>query len=445
MKRVISVLIVLVIGILSSFPFNAFTVSDSRELTFADGSGAYRINFSGRHADVTRYALGENSVGIDLFYEIGAVCAYEDHVIFFCDDTRNDQTVVSIYDADTGSVDSFALFGRLLYGDTDFCCDGDWIYVESYRSVGEISVYSFDGTHTGTLRFLDSITSLTPAFDGGAYAVCAKRLYRLSAGSCTEIPGAQVSSPLFSAGEDVLLSAFGQAYVLRGDRIVNSFEVDTDGIVTAGCVIGNRVYYPCSGRIYGYDLSTGMKVCYYDCGDFDALYAVGNTVHAVNKSTGNRNVIPISRFTEFEPPDQEGGGPEQGIGYEIASDAYRIDWTNFQISRIPPETSVAAFRSKMKYSGYSMAVYKDAAERKSGNVGTAMTAVFSSGSGSITFELSVDGDLTGEGNRNSRDLTIVMDYLIGAADFNGVYTIAADLSDDGIVDTVDLALFIRSI
>ena len=74
-----------------------------------------------------------------------------------------------------------------------------------------------------------------------------------------------------------------------------------------------------------------------------------------------------------------------------------------------------------------------------------MTAVFSSGGNEFTFELSVNGDLTGEGNSNSRDVNLLLDYLIGAAYFNGVYTVAADLSNDGRIDAVDVALMKRTL
>ena len=97
----------------------------------------------------------------------------------------------------------------------------------------------------------------------------------------------------------------------------------------------------------------------------------------------------------------------------------------------------------MRYDDRSVALYRDGDLKTSGNVGTAMTAVFSSDSGSVTFELSVNGDLTGEGNCNSRDVYTLLDYLIGAADFNGVYSLAADLSGDGTVDAVDAAMMKR--
>ena len=93
----------------------------------------------------------------------------------------------------------------------------------------------------------------------------------------------------------------------------------------------------------------------------------------------------------------------------------------------------------MRCDGYTLTLYRDNTLKKSGNVGTAMTAVFSSDKSNYTYELAVTGDITGEGNRNSRDMNTLLDYLCGAADFNGVYTVAADVNHDNKVDICDAA------
>ena len=176
------------------------------------------------------------------------------------------------------------------------------------------------------------------------------------------------------------------------------------------------------------------------------MIAVGES----SSITVNRNGFTEIKASEEAPADEvnHSGGNSSALNQasdkdpasEISSDVYQIDFERYHITGISSGTTVAQFRSNIRYSGYSLAIHRDNEVRKSGNVGTAMTAVFTSSNDSLTFELAVDGDLTGEGNRNSRDLNLLMDYLIGAAQFNGVYEIAADISGDHIVDVVDLAL-----
>ena len=93
----------------------------------------------------------------------------------------------------------------------------------------------------------------------------------------------------------------------------------------------------------------------------------------------------------------------------------------------------------MSYDGYSLTIYRGNTVKKSGNIGTAMTAVFESDEFIYTYELAINGDITGEGSCNSRDLNTLMDYLIGASDFNGVYMLAADVTNDNKVDVCDAA------
>ena len=282
---------------------------------------------------------------------------------------------------------------------------------------------------------------------------------------------------VFSAGSGYLASAYGKIYVLSGDRISKVLKVDADHHALSACVIGSVIYYPCGDTVNGYDTTTGEKVCYYK-NSFDAslLYHSGNAITVINRLTGNQYSIPIDKFTRIETDSSEAsaetnadsgssnssdgggsgnnateGGNNSGSngsgsqnGSSISSKVYHVDHRNKIISGIPSGTTFAVFKTNMSYSGYTPALYRGGNLKKSGYVGTAMTVVFTPDSGSShTFELSVTGDLTGEGKENSRDLNILMDYLIGAADFNGVYTLSADLSGDNTVDIIDAVLMKR--
>ena len=123
----------------------------------------------------------------------------------------------------------------------------------------------------------------------------------------------------------------------------------------------------------------------------------------------------------------------------ISSDIYDIDYDEYIISRIPAGTTIAKFRSNMDCGGCSVKLYRGEAEKTSGNVGTTMMADFIKGGDVLRFELSVIGDLTGEGSANSRDMNILLDYLNDSTDFNGAYSLSADINGDGNVDVIDAA------
>ena len=206
-----------------------------------------------------------------------------------------------------------------------------------------------------------------------------------------------------------------------------------------------------------------MIAYYHASGQLVSVYANGNSLIA----SGGSGSFTVSQgaFTSLrvnddpgdEQADGNGGdqsakssnggnnatnrsGQRQSAGSSsISSDVYRVDPTRYYISGISPQTTVAAFKKNMSYDGYSLTIYRGNTVKKSGNIGTAMTAVFESDEFIYTYELAINGDITGEGSCNSRDLNTLMDYLIGASDFNGVYMLAADVTNDNKVDVCDAA------
>ena len=54
------------------------------------------------------------------------------------------------------------------------------------------------------------------------------------------------------------------------------------------------------------------------------------------------------------------------------------------------------------------------------------------------YEISVSGDITGEGNVKSNDVSALMSYFAEKSDLSGVYLTSADFNNDGIVDNKDL-------
>ena len=452
MKKIICLILSLVMILLAVFTSSAFTLQKSGVYKSADDSGAYVIHFSGTHADIQKYTSQNDSIGLNLSYTISAVCTYNDKVVLFCSDIKNNQLIVYVYDFNTEVTDSFAIYGAKIYNNTDFCCTDSGIYIENSQDERELKAYSYSGSVIGNYHFDEEITSVFGGYRSGVFAVSGDTLYSLSGNKFTEVSGTSVEPPLFHAGSDVIASAYGKVYVLSKNRVIDTFTVDTDYSASSASVIGNRLYYSDGSTIYGYDIDTGKKVSYFKV-PFTVRLLYGDTNGITAVGDNSYTTIRTSDFTEIRNSENNNGDDDNTDNHpngsqtngnhtalKITSDIYRIDWENYYISGIAPDTTVAEFKKNMNYDGYTLTIYRDNSVKKSGNVGTAMTAVFTFENTSYTFELSVEGDITGEGNRNSRDLTLLMDYLIGAADFNGVYSLAADISADGVVDVVDAAV-----
>lgn len=73
----------------------------------------------------------------------------------------------------------------------------------------------------------------------------------------------------------------------------------------------------------------------------------------------------------------------------------------------------------------------------SGNVGTGWKMIFS-GNTEKTFYTVLPGDITGEGNINSRDIKKLSDYLIDDIDLSTVFLFSADVDENGVINLLDL-------
>ena len=75
----------------------------------------------------------------------------------------------------------------------------------------------------------------------------------------------------------------------------------------------------------------------------------------------------------------------------------------------------------------------------SGKLGTGMTVL----ADGTRYSVAVKGDLTGEGNLNSRDLDAMMRHLTKENFLADIFAIAADLDNDNAITTKDLLALSR--
>ncbi len=85
-------------------------------------------------------------------------------------------------------------------------------------------------------------------------------------------------------------------------------------------------------------------------------------------------------------------------------------------------------------------VKADGTAVKSGKVGTGTTLTFANGK---TTTVVIYGELTGEGNINSRDLKAILNHLSGKEALEGFFTAAADINRDGKINTKDALLLAK--
>ena len=463
LKRVLSVIIALFLMLSPNLPeFSAYQTTtyqmSSDNLTmFSDYRGVSLISYHGGDCHIERLSPTVSSSDLHFKHHISAVSVSGNTVAALCNDSANHQLEVYTYRPDTDVLDSFAVNGVLYYGSRGFCYVDDSIYLVSDRNINTVERYSSTGALQRRYAFDSAVTQLGADYRGNVFAVSEKRLYYLNNNRFTAYGGNTVTAPITYFAGDLLSDASGSVYRIQNTNCCLLFKADADCGGIHAAFSDGIVYYPCGYMIYGYRLGTGEKVSEKELSsDICGVYADRGSICAVvnNGSPTVCRIVP-KEFTDLTPKYTPTYAEPMTAASEFSTDAqsdsiisssiYQIDFSKYQISGIPSGTTFAKLKSNIRHDGYEMRLYRSGSRVKSGKCGTGMTVIFNSDRASYTFELSVIGDITGEGSVNSRDHTLLMEYLLGSADFSGVYFISADLDNNQRIDVKDLALLHKMI
>lgn len=127
---------------------------------------------------------------------------------------------------------------------------------------------------------------------------------------------------------------------------------------------------------------------------------------------------------------------------KVDGDDGNLDFKDYKLQGkyifVDKGTTVAKFKNSISYVGYD-AIFSKA----SGNIGTNNTVTFEKSGKKHTYIFIVLGDLTGEGNANSRDLYAMFGHLLYENPLISPFTISADLNGDNKISNIDLVMLAR--
>ena len=122
--------------------------------------------------------------------------------------------------------------------------------------------------------------------------------------------------------------------------------------------------------------------------------------------------------------------------YTVSSSIYEI---SEEVIYIPQGTTIAEFKKGMNYGDCTLKFTNHNGKSvTSGQVGTGWRIDFTGGGSVTSYYTVVTGDVTGEGNINSRDIYLMRDYLFEKAEFTKYQAIAADVKKNNVIDSVDM-------
>lgn len=283
--------------------------------------------------------------------------------------------------------------------------DSNNTYVRSYDSNGKaLKKYTFDANIKRI--FTNDSKVYVLLYDG--------EIYRLDNNSSSYCVSINTDYEICNAGNGYIYSEAGTLFSLADSNIEHIYGAKSNCVVKSE----NRL-------IYSDELTIKYEDKYFKSNKkIKSLFFYRNNVGILDESF-TLNTIKLSDFKDNSSGINSNNVTEnKNSKVSINSDGY--------ITGISNGTTVTDFK---KLFSDEIAVYdKNGNVVTSGKIKTGYRARISD----RIYEISVLGDITGEGNVKSNDVSALMSYFVEKTDLIGVYLASADYNNDGSITNKDL-------
>lgn len=232
----------------------------------------------------------------------------------------------------------------------------------------------------------------------------------------------------------------------KADRNNDIFTADGKGnVYIRDCCNQTLLHHYFNGQSFG-AISCNSQIKQLMCvGYEDVLLFTVDGVYLLVENTP----VKVYDFVPVSPCTYSSGGiitDNTGVRYiyengtfelfieESGDKEITVDFENKQLLMLQGQTFAKLYKFLWLEKSELTVTKQDGSFVTEGRLGTGMTASFKG----MVYKIVVYGDLTGEGNVNSRDMKALMEHLSGKAPLSGIYFTAADLDKDGCLTTMDL-------
>ncbi|MBQ8058079.1 MAG: hypothetical protein IJ275_07090 [Ruminococcus sp.] len=381
------------------------------------------------------------SVSFTLENNVYAYNLFSDTFLFISPVETLNQTQIVLYDIYKDTITSFYISGTSNYESSQIAYSNGCIYIAN--DYGEVRQYSKSGKHIHTYKVANDRCHLMCDYNGAVYCFSNNSLFELYNQSLNTICRCNIDAPASFISDNAFIDNTGYIYTFSNNRIANLISFPSTVIYPSGGIHDNCVITSDYDTVYAVDINTNRIVKHIKLNrQIRSLCVVNDNIFAFIYHNGYPTVCHVE-YSKLKSLNSVDSAIDKypDISDEIYSDTYTVDHSKLWITDIEPETTVAQFKRNMNYDGYDISFERfDGKIIDSGKIGTATIVTFYNEDISIEYELSVKGDLTGEGNMNSRDKKMMFKYLLEEVIPSGVYVNAADLDYSNSIDIVDLVL-----
>ena len=356
---------------------------------------------------------------------------------FFSKDIETDENIMPYTLIDSYNFSTDIQRKRLInYADPliigTYALDSDMnYYMISNKSV---EVYTANYKYLKTIPFESTPINLTNTADGRMIYITTKNGLTIIENN-TEYNFNIYCNKIFPIDDKYFSTDNGAVYCFDNGNVYEIYS-DFDSIHSLA-VIDGKVFGIKSGNLVVVNNGEEFSVEEIDSNAY--ICSIGDKCLCI---TQNGDGLDIENFTAEEtdrPPqivDSSSTVSSESIPQIFTSDTYNVNSTNNTISGIAPGSTAAAVRDNI--SGGTCKFYDSKGNLKtSGKVGTGN--VIENADTGERFTVIMYGELSGEGNINSSDKNILVNYLLKKQNLEGIYLQAADVNGDSQVNLKDYA------
>lgn len=413
-------------------------------LLLNDDNSIYLVGTNNNEVRIDRVYPDTYNVTLTLSSKVHSYNLFDDTLIMLCPDKSINQTKIELYDIYTDTFTSFNVNYFLTNESTQIAYSNGYVYL---TNGSDVLKYSQKGKLIQKYTFGINTCYLMQDNNSNVYCIAYDGVYIISNNSYEKVLNTDFHTAARFVSDTVFVTAFGYTYNFA-DIVINqksTVDYPSGGIYKKRCIIAS------GNQIYAVNTTDNNVKKYITLkSDVAQLYVVGSDIVALTYDNGTPMISIISYSQLVDMPvdnlsDDNNSNLENKLN-GISSDVYTIDNERMVISSIDPSTTIGVFKKNINYDGYNVEFIRYGGKViTSGTVGTATLARFYNDSYVYEYELCVSGDITGEGNVNSRDKVAMFDYLLGEITFNGVFIDASNLYESDYIDTKDMILLLRMI
>lgn len=350
------------------------------------------------------------------------------YALVFEDVFTNKYSVYAL-NTDNGDVFQNTFYDENFRTDSFSVSDGCIYYIKTDRTYAYVARVNLSTDKKTNITFSQNVNEVFNN-NGKSYA----RLYdgsicKLSQTSSTCVANTGEFRNISNAGINTVLNEDGFLVSLSD----NSREYVSNAKANNVSVSDGKVFSAVNCRL---NLKTSDKTHSMSIPDTARAVVSYKNQCGVLLNNGTVMTVNTSDFAEKKANTDSNNSDLPKSDNDNKSQNFDYKFSDGIISGVFSGETVADFKNKTS----ADCVYKaDGSVAKSGKLKTGFTTLINSQS----FAIAVCGDVTGEGNVNSKDVTLLQKYLCDTADLSGAYLKAADFNLDGKVDNRDLVLISR--